>query len=68
MPHLDGPHLATRLRELDPTLPIIHVSGSRGTRHETLPSGVPTIFKPFSIWDLLDEGETMIREREQAAS
>jgi CheY-like chemotaxis protein len=34
MPHLDGPHLATCLRELDPTLPIIHISGNmaHGTR------------------------------------
>jgi two-component system, cell cycle sensor histidine kinase and response regulator CckA len=67
MPHLDGPDLAKCLRELDPTLPIIHVSGSHGTRREALPPGIPTIFKPFSIWDLLDEAEEMIRERERAA-
>jgi CheY-like chemotaxis protein len=66
MPHLDGPNLAACLRELDPTMPIIHISGSHGTRHQTMPLGVPTMFKPFSIWDLLDEGEEMIREREQA--
>jgi DNA-binding response OmpR family regulator len=63
MPHLDGPNLAISLRELDPTLPIIHISGSHGTRHETLPPGVPTVFKPFSIWDLVDEAEQMIQER-----
>jgi DNA-binding response OmpR family regulator len=66
MPHLNGPNLAACLRELDPTLPIIHVSGNHGTRHEILPPGVPTLFKPFSIWDLLDEGGKMIQEREQA--
>ena len=63
MPHLDGPNLAISLRELDTTLPIIHISGSHGTRHETLPPGVPTLFKPFSIWDLVDEAEQMIQER-----
>jgi DNA-binding NtrC family response regulator len=66
MPHLDGPNLAACLRGLDRTLPVIHISGSHGTRHETLPPDVPTLFKPFSIWDLVDEGEKMIQEREQA--
>lgn len=63
MPHLDGPQLAARLRELDPTLPIIHVSASHATRHEALPSESPTIFKPFSMRDLLDEAEQLMQER-----
>jgi CheY-like chemotaxis protein len=63
MPHLDGPQLAARLRELDPTLPIIHVSGSHGSRREALPSEIPTIFKPFSMWDLLAEAEQLIQAR-----
>jgi CheY-like chemotaxis protein len=63
MPHLDGPHLAECLRELDPTLPIIHVSGSHGASQKDLPPDVPTVFKPFSIWDLLDEAERLMEER-----
>jgi DNA-binding response OmpR family regulator len=63
MPHLDGPSLATSLRELDPTLPIIHVSGSHGDRSKSMPPDVPTLFKPFSIWDLLDEAEKLMQER-----
>jgi CheY-like chemotaxis protein len=63
MPHLDGPTLAACLRELDPTLPIIHISGSHGTRNATLPPDVPTLFKPFSIWDLLDEAEKLMEQR-----
>ena len=64
MPHLDGPNLAACLRELDPKLPIIHISGSHGTRHDTLPLDVPTLFKPFRIWDLLDEAEKLMQERD----
>ncbi|HZI73877.1 MAG TPA: response regulator [Gemmatimonadales bacterium] len=65
MPHMDGAHLAERLRELDPRLPIIHLSGShsgRGSR--TMPADVPTILKPFDIWDLVAEAETLIAQRE----
>jgi CheY-like chemotaxis protein len=64
MPHLDGPNLAACLRQLDPSLPIIHISGSHGTRHGTVPSDVPTLFKPFSIWDLLDEAEKLMQGRQ----
>jgi CheY-like chemotaxis protein len=67
MPHLDGPEPAARLRMLDPTLPIINVSASHGTRGEALPSDIPTIFKPFSMWDLLDEAEQLMQERKRAS-
>jgi DNA-binding response OmpR family regulator len=63
MPHLDGPSLAACLRELDSKLPIIHISGSHGSRYDTLPPEVPTLFKPFKIWDLLDEAEKLMQER-----
>jgi DNA-binding response OmpR family regulator len=62
---MDGAHLAERLRELDPRLPIIHLSGShsgRGSR--IMPADVPTILKPFDIWDLVAEAETLISQRE----
>jgi hypothetical protein len=64
MPHLDGAHLAERLREFDPTLPIIHMSGShsgRGSR--IMPPDVPTILKPFDIWDLVAEAENLMSQR-----
>jgi CheY-like chemotaxis protein len=63
MPHLDGPNLAVCLRQLDPTLPIVHVSGSHGERSKNMPPDVPTLFKPFSIWDLLDEAEKLMEQR-----
>jgi two-component system, cell cycle sensor histidine kinase and response regulator CckA len=65
MPHLDGPHLAECLRQLDPKLPIIHLSGSHGDRATTvMPPDVPTLFKPFNIRDLLAEAEKLMEERD----
>jgi two-component system cell cycle sensor histidine kinase/response regulator CckA len=63
MPHLDGPHLAECLRELDPKLPIIHLPGSHGSRKD-MPPDVPTLLKPFNMWDLVTEAEELMRERE----
>jgi two-component system cell cycle sensor histidine kinase/response regulator CckA len=65
MPHLDGAHLAECLRELDPTLPILHISGSHPSRHHELPDDIPTIFKPFNIWDLLNHAEELMSRRTQ---
>jgi DNA-binding response OmpR family regulator len=64
MPHIDGPRLAERLRELDPKLPIIHLSGSHGSSIRNMPPNVPTLLKPFSMWDLVTEAEELMRERE----
>ena len=61
MPHLDGPQLAEQLRQLYPRLPIIHLSGSH--RPHRMPDDVPTIFKPFNIWDLIDEAEGLMQQR-----
>jgi CheY-like chemotaxis protein len=66
MPGLSGPQLADILRQENPALPIIHISGSHGHPATALPSDVPTLFKPFNIWDLVDEGEQMMQERDQA--
>jgi DNA-binding response OmpR family regulator len=63
MPQLSGPQLAVCLRQEDPTLPIIHISGSHGDSATTLPSDIPTLFKPFSLRDLVDEAEKLMRER-----
>jgi two-component system cell cycle sensor histidine kinase/response regulator CckA len=64
MPHLDGPHLAECLREIDPRLPIIHLSGSLGMNPvKDMPPDIPTLFKPFDIWKLVDQAEHLIRQR-----
>jgi DNA-binding response OmpR family regulator len=63
MPHLSGPQLADCLRRDDPTLPIIHISGSHGHPASALPSDVPTLFKPFNIWELVAEAEKLMDER-----
>lgn len=59
--------LAECLREIDATLPI-HVSGSHGTRLKAMPADVPTLFKPFNVWDLIDEAEKLIQERDAPPS
>jgi CheY-like chemotaxis protein len=68
MPHLSGPQLADCLRKENPDLPIIHISGSRGhpaNGHpaNALPADVPTLFKPFNIWELVTEGEKLMEKR-----
>jgi two-component system, cell cycle sensor histidine kinase and response regulator CckA len=64
MPHIDGPRLAECLRELDPSLPIIHLSGSHGSSKKNMPPDVPTLFKPFRMSDLMIEAEELMEERE----
>jgi DNA-binding NtrC family response regulator len=65
MPRLSGPQLADCLRQEYPTLPIIHISGSHGHPPSSLPPDVPTLFKPFNLWDLVDEAEKLMQERRQ---
>jgi DNA-binding response OmpR family regulator len=60
MPHLSGPELTEQLRKEFATLPIIHISGSH-REHSELPADIPTIFKPFSIWNLVNEAEKLMR-------
>ena len=63
MPRLSGPQLAECLRQENPDLPIIHVSGSHGYPATSLPHDVPTLFKPFNIWELVTEGEKLMEKR-----
>jgi two-component system, cell cycle sensor histidine kinase and response regulator CckA len=65
MPQLDGPHLVQRLRESDPTLPIIHLSGSPGSeqRGSGMPADVPTLLKPFNLVYLVATAERLMHER-----
>jgi DNA-binding NtrC family response regulator len=56
LPGLSGPNLVKQLREIDPNLPIINVSGSHAERtasYTVLPSNVPTLFKPFELSELV---------------
>ncbi len=64
MPHLSGPQLAECLRQENPTLPIIHISGSHSDRHKEFPADIPTLFKPFNLWDLIDEVEKLLAEKD----
>jgi two-component system, cell cycle sensor histidine kinase and response regulator CckA len=69
MPFMDGPQLVEHLRQLDPDLPIMHLSGSHGLgTMKDLPADVPTIFKPFSIWGLLDEAEQLMDQHDSGTA
>lgn len=49
MKGMQGPELARRLRELQPDLPILHLSGSRPESRE---EAGETLYKPFDIPEL----------------
>ena len=52
MPTMGGPELALRLRETQPSLPIVYVTGHAedSTPHDHL--GIPMVSKPFTAHDL----------------
>ena len=52
MPGMSGTEFIHRLREQNPGLPIVHISGSPATAYD-LPSDVRTLFKPFDLPDLV---------------
>ena len=66
MPEVDGPHLVQRLRESNPTLPIIHLSGRSGSENKgsRMPGNVPTLLKPFNLGDLVATAERLMNERQ----
>jgi CheY-like chemotaxis protein len=53
MPGMSGCEFTRRLREQNPTLPIVHISGSDASTIYDLPSNVRTLFKPFHLPDLV---------------
>ncbi len=63
MPGLSGPELADRLREVYPALPILHLTGYRGTPGE---EGRPTLPKPFNRSDLLRTIRAMLQANSQS--
>jgi CheY-like chemotaxis protein len=60
-PSLDGPQLVDRLRDLDPSLPIMHISGSHRTPLDHLTPEHPSLYQPFSIWALVEEAEQLMQ-------
>jgi two-component system cell cycle sensor histidine kinase/response regulator CckA len=63
MPGMDGPTLAGKLREADPDLPVLFVSGQyeEAPAHEDKPR--PVLAKPFSLDLLLRTVRRMVRTR-----
>jgi DNA-binding NtrC family response regulator len=60
-PNRGGPQLVDRLRELDPSLPIIHISGSHRMQGNHLTTDAPNLYQPFSIWALVEEAEKLMQ-------
>ncbi|KJZ55610.1 MULTISPECIES: response regulator [Pseudomonas] len=58
LPDMDGKQLATKVRELRPTLPILFASGY--AENIDVPAGMQVIAKPFSIDQLRDKVKSML--------
>ncbi|NWA85915.1 response regulator [Pseudomonas sp. D2002] len=58
LPDMDGKQLATKVRELRPSLPILFASGY--AENIDVPSGMQVIAKPFSIDQLRDKVKGML--------
>ncbi len=60
MPGMSGIEFIQRLREHNPTLPIIHISGSHVNTIYDLPSDVRTLFKPFDLPQLVPSVRSLL--------
>jgi DNA-binding response OmpR family regulator len=62
MPHLNGTELVVWLRRLNPSLPILHLSGSHGESSASwnMPANVPTLYKPFDMCELVKQAEKLM--------
>ena len=58
MPGMSGTEFIHRLREHNPTLRIVHISGSHVDTIYDLPSNVCTLFKPFNLPDLVPPSDS----------
>ena len=58
MPHLTGAELVARLRERQPALPILRLSGSHNSGSNEI--GIRTLFKPFEIPDLVEAVRSLL--------
>lgn len=61
LPDMNGKELATKVRKLRPTLPILFASGYAENIDAT--SGMQVIAKPFSIDQLRDKVKSMLPDR-----
>ena len=52
MPTMGGPELALRLRERDPRLPIVYVTGHADDTTSVDDLGIPLVAKPFTSPEL----------------
>src|SRR5215210_1971240 len=66
-PPVTGVELVARLREIRPTLSVIHLLANHESKEHwfenTPPGGIPTVFKAFNLWDLLEEAEHLLQGR-----
>jgi DNA-binding response OmpR family regulator len=60
MPGMSGIEFIRRLREHNPRLPIIHISGSHVKTIYDLPSDIRTLFKPFDLPQLLPSVRSLL--------
>ncbi|MDL2185638.1 response regulator [Pseudomonas sp. ChxA] len=58
LPDMDGKQLATKVREVRPSLPILFASGYADSID--VPAGMQVIAKPFSIDQLRDKVKSML--------
>ena len=64
MPHMHGEELIAHLRELFPSLPILHLDDlSREVDRDPDTATVPTLYKPFSMETLLGEVRRLLNGR-----
>ncbi len=66
MPEMNGPELYERLREQNPDLAVLFMSGFTGNRRDgrrTLPEHAPLIHKPFRARDLLHRIRQQLDQR-----
>jgi two-component system cell cycle sensor histidine kinase/response regulator CckA len=67
MPHLSGPELAERLKEIRPELPVLYMSGYPAgmvMQGVVLDSSVRLLAKPFTTTELLTTIEDVLRKKE----
>jgi CheY-like chemotaxis protein len=61
MPGMSGLELAERLRELQPSLPIVLTTGYSDEVSTSGTGGLPVVFKPYRVDTLTDVLDTVLR-------
>jgi DNA-binding response OmpR family regulator len=60
MPHMGGAELVARLREAQPSLPVLHLDDLSWPEAIKLPPDVPNLKKPFSVDALLSHVHRLV--------